>query len=294
MSESNAPESSPASEPAHNPQERSSPMFNDSSEPVRAAPLLPLHKRYEVLILAAVVILGSLMWIFSRSKSTSLAPAAPTSTKRPNLSEDEAFWYREYDDILGRKPTDAELLAVRAELSSNTKSRAQIIQELFHRPEFVDQAVFIGSCYLGIFGREPDYEGWMFWLTNLRHSEGANKNAVVLALLSAQEYQKAYGNPDLTTQYRQIYQNLFGAASTKAPTTAANRTDVLRLMLASPEAQAVTWQKLFGHYLFFTQLKRQPSPLEAAPYGNVNDDVVKEVDAITQILKTTEYQKRPF
>jgi hypothetical protein len=255
----------------------------------------PLYQRYEV-VLAVVVVLSGLIWVFSGSRS--LSPASPPTAadhgtvKSATLTRDDAFIDQEYQDILGRKATDAEMSAARAQWSS--RGKPQLVAELFHRQEFADQAIFVGSCYLGILGREPDYDGWLFWINNLRHAPGASRNGLILTLVNTPEYHNARANPDIPTQYQQVYQALYGKAGAKAPSMGADRGDLLRGLLASKEAQDVTWKRLFGHYLFFTQLKRQPAPSEASAFRNLAGDPARELDAISEILKGSEYLKRTF
>lgn len=291
------PQGSPGGRPDKFQSDDPSPPSVDSGLEIEEIPPVPLYRRFEVLILAAVVLLGGLMWLFFGNRSSSIGSTGtptPTSTnsKPANLTEDQAFVYREYDDILGAQPTPAELSAASAEISS--KGRTQLIDELLHRQEFVDQAVFVGSCYLGLLGREPDYGGWTFWLNNLRHAAGASQNGVILTLLTTPEYQSVHGNPDPKTQYQEVCRSLYGKPCTEAPAMAQNRGDLLRPLLTSPQAQGIAWQKLFGYYLFFTQLKRMPAPAEVAPYRTAGGNSAKEIDAIADILRSPEYRQRAF
>lgn len=120
------------------------------------------------------------------------------------ISADEAQVYRTYFGALDRKPDASGFEWWLNEIESGRKSLDDMAAGFFYSDEFQSQAdgdgngtvsdeEFIYHMYNGVFGREPDTEGFNYWLSELQ--SGARDEAEILSTMTqSDEYvqQTAY------------------------------------------------------------------------------------------------------
>jgi hypothetical protein len=76
-------------------------------------------------------------------------------------------------------------------------SRARVLNELVENPVVsrgLFNSAFVLMEYLGYLGRDPDSEGFNFWLNKLNQFDGEYRKAeMVKAFLNSSEYRQRFG-----------------------------------------------------------------------------------------------------
>lgn len=133
-----------------------------------------------------------------------------TVTVRPLADHftDAEFVAAQYQDFLGRLPTDAELQAKVDQLLAGTTTRLQLVEDMLADPEFAGPLEGAVQAYEAAFGRMPDRDGLRWWVAQRRH--GATVADLADDLMSSHEY--ATHDELLTDQeyVTELYENVLG------------------------------------------------------------------------------------
>ncbi len=78
------------------------------------------------------------------------------------------------------------------ELLSGKKSASDIVKNFFHSKEFLDKNItnkrFVYLSYMAILNRQPDKNGWDFWVSKLENN--ATRDDIINGFLSSKEFEK--------------------------------------------------------------------------------------------------------
>lgn len=80
---------------------------------------------------------------------------------------------------------------------SQGASRTDIVESLIENPQFKAaeyNAAFVLSEYFGYLRRDPDPEGYNFWLDVINNREPGNYSGMVCSFITSAEYQKRFGS----------------------------------------------------------------------------------------------------
>ena len=109
----------------------------------------------------------------------------------PDSLSPTAFINKLYEKA-GLSQHATEKLQAVQEMSSQSKTRAQVLLELIETREFKDReynSAFVLMQYFGYLQREADQDGYDFWLNVLNNREPGNYRGMVCAFITSQEYQ---------------------------------------------------------------------------------------------------------
>ena len=212
---------------------------------------------------------------WSGDLSGSANPQTATVTKRlnvtanfagPNPIFDNAFFVSQlYRDLLGREPDAAGLNFWVGQLNSGLATRAQVAYSYFVSPEFQSNGLFIISAYLAVLGRNPDYNGWLYNLSNLW--AGVTKQQEISAFIQSTEFQLTYGTLDNTHFIQTVYQNVLSRAPDavglnywvgQLNSGAMSRTDIMYAFTTSGEFQTRIQNQALATLLYMGFLRRSP------------------------------------
>ena len=91
----------------------------------------------------------------------------------------------------------AEKLQAAQEMSSQNKTRAQVLLDLIETRQFKDReynSAFVLMQYFGYLQRDADQDGYNFWLNVLNNREPGNYRGMVCSFITSQEYQHRFGS----------------------------------------------------------------------------------------------------
>ena len=112
-----------------------------------------------------------------------------------SLSADD-FVKQLYESAGLRRSLLAQRQAI-AGLTSNNKSRAQVLLELSETKAFKQReynAAFVLMQYFGYLRRDPDQGGYDFWLHVLNNREPGNYRGMVCSFITSREYQERFSS----------------------------------------------------------------------------------------------------
>lgn len=113
----------------------------------------------------------------------------------PDALSNEQFVNRLYDSA-SLSPYVLQREAAIGRLNNGT-SRAEIVETLIEDPQFKAaeyNAAFVLSEYFGYLRRDPDPEGYAFWLDVINNREPGNYSGMVCSFITSVEYQKRFGS----------------------------------------------------------------------------------------------------
>lgn len=93
-------------------------------------------------------------------------------------------------------PRRSELITEYSAGADQTDSRAQVLRKLIEYDEFKNaeyNSAFVLAQYFGYLRREPDNNGYNFWLNVLNNGVQNNYRAMVCAFITSNEYQDRFG-----------------------------------------------------------------------------------------------------
>ena len=82
------------------------------------------------------------------------------------------------------------------EMSTQSKTRAQVLLELIENREFKEREynpAFVLMQYFGYLRRDADQDGYDFWLNVLNNREPGNYRGMVCSFITSREYQERFG-----------------------------------------------------------------------------------------------------
>jgi hypothetical protein len=180
---------------------------------------------------------------------------------------DERFARLLYTNALLRDASLAEIDYWVNLLKTGT-NRMQAAAGFFNSNEYHAYERFTAGLYVGILGRDAEFQGWMFHRTNLRRGT-ATQLGLIGDFLASNEYLAKYGNPPADTFIGQIYQNALGRVP--APGEVAywlgrlsggdSRAQVILEILASNEFRTGRANRLNVFLAYATFLSRDADPV---------------------------------
>jgi hypothetical protein len=90
-----------------------------------------------------------------------------------------------------------ELIAAYNSGSDQTESRALTLRKLIEYKEYLDaeyNRAFVLAQYFGYLRRNPDEDGYLFWLNVLNSKEPGNYNGMVCSFITSREYQERFSS----------------------------------------------------------------------------------------------------
>ena len=104
----------------------------------------------------------------------------------------ESFVERLYLLILERMFDGSGRAYWTKELLSGQKSASDVVKNFFHSKEFLDRNVtnerFVYLSYMAILNRQPDKDGWNFWVSKLENN--STRDDIINGFLSSKEFEK--------------------------------------------------------------------------------------------------------
>jgi phosphoglycerol transferase len=186
-----------------------------------------------------------------------------------------------------------EVEADAATVERGKGSAAQLAKEYLNSAPFRDSGVYVASCYLALFDRDPDLAGWQHWTTDLRHQR-LTKTNIVETFMLAPEYVQHFGakaNGDLLAQvYRQAGVTPGPEMKAAGECLASGKCalpKVLEQTISRPEFQESTLRRLHMKMLYFVLLGKDPGPVDA-PGAPTSGDA----EVIESIVGSKEYEGR--
>lgn len=226
--------------------------------------------------------------------------ATPAAAPK-QASPDVALVLRAYSDLLSRHPEASAVDAITRALQEGGKRPAQIVQEYLNSAEFASSSgLFTATCYLGLFGREPDYAGWNYW-TGLLQVGAVTGTGMIEGFLGSTEYKSRYGAAAREASVAQLYQlmKLDPSPAALAPWRERLRSGkwpwpkLLQAVLEEPAFQAKTRERLAVHLLYFSLLNRPPNSAELERCRAHLSVGGSETILIDEVLNSVEYRLRP-
>ena len=227
--------------------------------------------------------------------------AAATSPPSGNPLSDSAFVTRLYLYILGRPPETDGLAFWLGRLSRGDDTRAGVADKFLSSAEYAKYGLFIVSNYLGILGREPEIDGYQFWLNRMR-ALGKPQTDVINGFLASPEYQSRFGNPDVPTFVTSLYRNVLGRAPDAdgfafwlnlLNTSQKTRPEVVQGFVTSVEFQATTLKQLYVEIAYFALLNRAAAPAELTVGKQAIASGQSGPTFLTPIVNGAEFLGRP-
>ena len=232
---------------------------------------------------------------------TMSAPRTVTAnfTKYRSITDNACFVCQLYLDLLGRTPDDAGLNYWAGRLANGTMTRSQLADSFFNSAEFQGNGMFIISAYVAVLGRNPDYDGWLWWLTNLW--AGVPKQALIDVFIQSTEFQQTYGTLDNTAFITLVYQNVLGRPPDLAGLTfwvgqlsagAATRAEIMYSFAVSPEFQNRIQNQALATLLYMGFLRRSPDPTGVAYWTSQLNYGIPAADVLNSFITSAEYMGR--
>lgn len=138
------------------------------------------------------------------SPQEAVQPKAGRTPMAP-FSDPADYVARQYQDLLGRQPSPAELDHDVAMLVNTPVD--QFTNELAHRPARVAERHPVLRLYFAFFERSPDLGGANYWIN--KRKNGANLHQIASSFAGSSEFKNTYGNLSNAQFVTQIYLNVF-------------------------------------------------------------------------------------
>lgn len=146
-------------------------------------------KKSLILMLASLITASSLGGVVVEAKEKKDNIQAIQISQKSSI---EVLVERFYWGFMNRIPDNEGKAFWINELESKKKSVADVISTFIKSPEFIEKSKsseeFIKRSYMGILGRQPDKEGFEFWLEC--YNDGYSKNFVLANHFNSNEFQK--------------------------------------------------------------------------------------------------------
>ena len=106
----------------------------------------------------------------------------------------EQIWESSKVDLAAER---GALLAIYQTGSDTNQGRSRVLQHLIEAPAFKDaeyNPAFVLTEYFGYLRRNPEPEGYDFWLNVLDNREAGNFRGMVCSFITSTEYQKRFSS----------------------------------------------------------------------------------------------------
>jgi hypothetical protein len=185
------------------------------------------------------------------------------------LSETQRFVTLLYSNYLGRYPSPAEIDFQTSVLNSGT-TRGNLAASFFNTPEFQQGGRFVAGLYVGLLGRDPEFNGWLFQRNALALNI-VTQDQLVANFLDSTEFKAKYG-PLTNDQFVQLmYVQVLGRNPSSGEIAfhagllnagTLTRVQTARNFLNSDEFRIRLASRLSAFLLYATLLQRDPSQPE--------------------------------
>lgn len=156
------------------------------------------------------------------------------------LADNVAFVKQQYLDFWGYVPDAATLNSWVNQLKSGFSTRAGIVQYLMQSDPFKGRLGSIIRLYTAYFKRLPDYEGLMYWYSNMYPTNGGQGSNLVYvsdAFANSNEFVMTYGSLDNFAFVTRVYQNVLG----RSPEPGGYAYWVGRTADGMPRGEVMNW-----------------------------------------------------
>ncbi|HYP13762.1 MAG TPA: DUF4214 domain-containing protein [Bryobacteraceae bacterium] len=141
----------------------------------------------------------------TRTTTVSVAGQPFTITQTPSGEPEQNRFVRLlYFSFFGRVAGDDEVQLQVNSLNIGQQTRAQMVTAFLDTPEFNEYARFVAGLYIGLFGRNADYDGWQFQRNAIAKGI-VSKFQVVENFLTSGEYAGKFGSPNNDDFVRLLY-----------------------------------------------------------------------------------------
>ena len=234
--------------------------------------------------------------VFDSTKSASaVVTVFPTAG---GIFDNAKYVKRLYIDFLGRTPDAAGAAFWLNRITSNTETARQVGQDFFNSPEFKVTGLTVANAYVGLLGRDPDYPGFVFWLTQIRN--GQSSASLFTTFVTSPEFVATYGNTTDTQYIQLLYLNTLLRAATASdlafwvPQVAAQgRAAIAGFFVQSDEFSLRFRARQLSNLLYLGFLGRTPDPLGRQFWTNeLGVQGVNELIVIGNFIDSTEFLAR--
>jgi hypothetical protein len=121
------------------------------------------------------------------------AVALPTFTQRYGALTNAAFVDQAHRDVLGKAPASAWAATWVGKLDGATADRAEVMLDLSESPDNVARSrppVFVTMTYVGMLRREPEKEGFDYWVDKVRN--GVSISQLIRLFFDTPEYEERF------------------------------------------------------------------------------------------------------
>jgi hypothetical protein len=184
-------------------------------------------------------------------------------------SANDRFVSLMYFNSLGRLPTPAEVAFHSGNLG--WMSRADTVMNFINSEEFNRAGRFIAGLYVGVLGRDAEFDGWLFQ-RNALVTGWTSQEQLVPAFLGSAEFGLKYGTLTDTAFVQLLYRNILGREGSMAEVdfqrsvlqAGTMRQQMAQSFLNAPEFRIRNDKRLTAFLLYSVLLLRSVTPQELA------------------------------
>jgi hypothetical protein len=217
----------------------------------------------------------------------------------PIIENAGVFVNQLFQDLYGRAPSTAELMANTNALNQGTSTRAQVAASLFQSAQFHDNAGFLVKCYTALLQRDSDFGQWSQILKLMQ--SGATQDSALAAFMGTPEYAAAYpeGLSDAA-----FVTKLYGTLLGRYPETGAleswaskfaqgtPRRDTVGKVLSSPEFEKRTAGRVNASLASLAFLRRAGEAAAIERWTGKLNNGASLTDLIGDFISLPEYVAR--
>ena len=208
---------------------------------------------------------GNLVWtavVFIQGP----ALGVPASTFAPFPSA-AAFAQQQYTDFLGRVPDAAGVNYWANLLNTGALTPVALVEQFINSAEFGQSVEPVARLYLAFFGRDPDFNGLMYWAGQIR--SGYPLQGVADFFAGSPEFRAMYGSLNNQAFIDLVYRNVLGRPAdlgginywiNQLAAGALNRGGIMVNFSESPEYRNATWARIDVVAAYLGFLRRSPDP----------------------------------
>lgn len=219
--------------------------------------------------------------------------AGPSATSAPAVlpfTTVDAFTTRQFQDLVGRGPTGAELADWRTRVGGGTVTPPAAVDGLLGSVS-VDKIAAVVRLYQAYYQRRPDGAGFRYWRDEVRR--GKTINQISQSFATAKEFRTLYGSLDDGRFVDLVYDNVLGRAPDRSGRAywvselrrGVSRGRVMTGFSESGENKAATKQSTDVVLVTHLMLDRKPTTSELAFTG-------PRADLVRTVLTSAEYDAR--
>ena len=178
------------------------------------------------------------------------------------------FVTQQYLDILDRTPDQNGLNYWVGVLTSGQQTRAQVAAAYFTSVEFTSGGLAIIRYYMGAFGSNPDYAGWLNWFTQWHG--GLSLTTIENDFVTAPQFTTTYGGLSNSAFVTLAYHNVLNRAPTQTElnnwVTELGNSQVTKaqvmvdLLNSSEAATGLILPRAYANLLYMGYLRRTADP----------------------------------